>query len=179
MYDQECRELSSEMNSNEERRKEIEKRLCSAELRRKMLSDEMKTKEKRSRACEEELVSAMGVEDESELEHYESTLEKLENEYKTHLDEKGFLNGVDKTYKRFLQQLQQQHKPQSDHSCPVCMRCFKDERELTDTVAELKKYTSKLPQKMTDLESKLNSIIKILLYSEVLLQLNFEMSSIY
>ena len=45
------------------------------------------------------------------------------------------------------------------------MRCFKDERELTDTVAELKKYTSKLPQKMTDLESKLNSIIKILLFA--------------
>lgn len=144
------------LSSTDEKRKEIEKRACAAELRRKMLSDESRSKETRLRECEDKLMQALGG-DETDLDRFDSTLEQLEAEFKNLVDEKGFLNGVDKTYKRFLQQLQQHQSSAADHSCPVCMRYFKDDRELADTVAELKKYTNKLPQKMTDLDSRLKS----------------------
>ena len=74
------------------------------------------------------------------------------------------MSGVDKTYKRFLTTLQES-KSIADQlaksvdsecvSCPVCLRIFKDQSELDDTIRELKKYTSKLPQKMKDLETKI------------------------
>lgn len=161
VFEQECRQLTSLLTSTDEKRKEIEKRVCAAELKRKMLSDESRNKEARLRVCEDKLAQALDDEgNESDLEErFDSTLDKLNSSYKALVDDKGFLNGVDKTYKRFLQQLEQHQSSTTatDHSCPVCMRFFKDERELADTVAELKKYTNKLPQKMTDLETRLNS----------------------
>ena len=65
---------------------------------------------------------------------------------------KGFLNGTDKTYKRFLQQLQPNC---ADQSCPVCMRLFVDVTEMNETIAELRKYTNKLPAKISDIEEKI------------------------
>lgn len=37
----------------------------------------------------------------------------------------------------------------------MCLRTFKDEGELNDTISELKRYTAKLPQKIADVEGKL------------------------
>lgn len=166
VFERECRELAKMLTSTDEKRKEVEKRVCAAELKRKMLSDESRSKETRLRDCEDRLLKALCGGDNdadldsssvSDLEQYDAILDKLESEYKTLVDEKGFLNGVDKTYKRFLQQLQQSRSSAADHSCPVCMRFFKDDTELADTLAELKKSTNKLPQKMSDLESRLKS----------------------
>jgi hypothetical protein len=142
----------SKLANSDEKRKEIEKRLCSVELKRKMLSDDLRTKEKQMRDHEDKLLQLV---DESDLDRFDAILEQLQLDHTNFLDEKGFLSGVDKTYKRFLQQLQQNQASSSDHSCPVCMRFFKDERELAETIGELKKYTNKLPQKVNDLEVKL------------------------
>lgn len=168
VFERECRELAKMLTSTDEKRKEVEKRVCAAELKRKMLSDESRSKEARLRDCEDRLLKALGDGDGdnddvldsssvSDLEQFDAVLDKLESEFKTLVDEKGFLNGVDKTYKRFLQQLQQSRSSAADHSCPVCMRFFKDDTELADTLAELKKSTNKLPQKMSDLECRLKS----------------------
>lgn len=178
VFEQESRQLVSLLTSSDEKRKEVEKRVCAAELKRKMLSDEVRSKETRVRACEDRLMAAMSSggdgDDESDLERFETMLEKLETDFKTFVDEKGFLNGVDKTYKRFLQQLQQhQSSAASDHSCPVCMRFFKDDRELADTIAELKKYTNKLPQKMTDLENRLKSKRFFFLFGFLGIKINY------
>lgn len=44
----------------------------------------------------------------------------------------------------------------SDHtSCPVCMRDFKDQQEIDDTVTELKNYSKKLPKKMLAIDEKI------------------------
>jgi len=75
------------------------------------------------------------------------------------MDEKGFLNGVDKTYKRFISQLQSSPQPRRNGSacpaCPVCSRDFKDQQEVDDTVRELTTYSQKLPRKMHAIDDKL------------------------
>ncbi len=43
----------------------------------------------------------------------------------------------------------------ANQSCPVCRRDFADVDEMNETINELRKYTSKLPQKITDLENKI------------------------
>ena len=127
-----------------------------------MAFDEVRTKENQLRNYEDKLMQVPEcITSETDIERFDSILEKLQEEQKQWLDEKGFLNGVDKTYQRFLSQLQsnkKQHDSDDHHSCPVCMRFFKDQQELEDTIKELKRYTAKLPQKMTDLDAKLKSV---------------------
>ncbi len=75
------------------------------------------------------------------------------------MDEKGFLNGVDKTYKRFISQMQET-KPTRRNvnacgACPVCSRDFKDQQEVDDTIRELKTFSQKIPKKMHAIDEKL------------------------
>lgn len=105
-FEQENKQLMSEIAAAESKRKELEKRVYSVELKRKMLNDELRMKDKQSREHEDSLLSMSDlITCESDIDRYDSILDQLQAEYTTQSDEKGFLNGVDKTYKRFLQQL--------------------------------------------------------------------------
>lgn len=157
LFESETKDLNSRLAACQEKRKDIEKRLCSNELKRKMLNDDLRSKENQIRSYEDTLLGLNEfIVNEDDIDRFDSILEKLQEEQKSLLDEKGFLNGVDKTYKRFLQQLQIDSHD-SNHSCPVCMRLFKDMNEVNDTICELKKYTNKIPQKVNDLDSKLKN----------------------
>ncbi len=94
------------------------------------------------------------------------TLQKeTQEQQKSFLDEKGFLNGVEKTYTRFIKQLQSSSlsttmsttkKTDCDQvSCPVCMRDFNSKSETEIIVVELKRYISKIPRKIADLDEKI------------------------
>jgi DNA repair protein RAD50 len=153
LFDSECKDLIQKLQQHEEKRKDIDKRLCSNELKRKMFQDELRAKEAQLRACEDKLLQVNDmIVSESDIEKFERILESLQEEHVNLLDEKGYLNGVDKTYKRFLQQLE---TVCDEQSCPVCMRVFRDMNEISDTVSALQKYTKKLPQKILDIESKI------------------------
>jgi DNA repair protein RAD50 len=158
-FDVDMKKMLAKLSSCEEKQKECEKRLYSSELKRKMLYDEQRVKETQLRECEDRLLQLTDcIQSQADIENYDRILEDLQEKHKNNMDEKGFLSGVDKTYKRFLSQLQSSAElNQSDHckSCPICMRDFKNEHELDETVKELKKFTNKLPQKINDIESKL------------------------
>ncbi|CAF0934284.1 unnamed protein product [Brachionus calyciflorus] len=154
IFESECRELGLKLTNLENNRKDIDKRLCAQELKRKMLNDDLRSKENKLRNYEDKLLGLNDlITSESDIERFDSILEKLQEEQKNFLDEKGFLSGVDKTYKRFVQQLQLDNDDK--HSCPVCMRCFKDIDEVNETISELNKYTRKIPQKVEDIDLKL------------------------
>jgi len=165
LFEIKYKKVLTDLNGFETKQKDIDKRLCSNELKRKMCYDELRQKESQLREYEDKLLQ---LDDcilcQDDIEKFDSILEKLQENNKNFLDEKGFMNGVDKTYKRFLTQLQESKSiteqlaksVDSDCvSCPVCLRLFKDQSELDDTIRELKKYTSKLPQKMKDLDAKI------------------------
>ena len=109
LYETRLKDVRSESNALELKNKEIEKRQCSGELKRKTAYEELRSKETLLRQYEDQLTTQLGecVTSPDDIERFDSVLEKLQEEHKANMDEKGFLNGVDKTYKRFLSQLQE------------------------------------------------------------------------
>jgi DNA repair protein RAD50 len=160
IFELEYKRMLDEMSDLQQKHKEIDKKSYSIETKRKALYDDMRHKETKMRDLECKLLDSNElISSQSEIEKFDAILDKLEQQQKTYLDEKGFLNGVEKTYKRFLSQLDNsQHGAHENAACPVCMRSFKDERELDETVRELRKYSNKLPSKIVDLDSKLKSL---------------------
>lgn len=157
MFESENKELDSQLISCESNRKDLDKNLSSNEFKRKMLNEDLRTKEKQLTNYEDTLLNLNElITNESDIDQFDSILDKLKEEQKNLLDEKGFLSGVDKTYKRFLQQLEMSESDEK-HSCPVCMRMFKNVDEVSDTVNELRKYTHKIPKKVQDLDQKLKT----------------------
>nr|AGH55903.1 Rad50 [Brachionus manjavacas] len=157
IFDVECKDLDSQLGSLESSRKDLDKNLSSNEFKRKMFNDDFRSKEKQLRNYEDILLNLNDlITNDTDIDRNSIPFwKKLQDEQKNLLDEKGFLSGVDKTYKRFVQQLQL--NSDDKHSCPVCMRMFKDIDEVNDTVNELNKYTRKIPQKVQDLDQKLKS----------------------
>ena len=165
-FEVQFKKVSAQLSAYKEKQKEIEKNLCSNEMRRKMLYDDLRAKENKLRECEDQLLQLSDcIASVDDIERYDEIFENLQIENKNLLDEKGFLSGVDKTYKRFLTQLQDNTNSSHGHddtiSCPVCMRYFKSQDELDDTIVELKKYTNRTPQKVG------NSKFHILIYLKI------------
>ena len=184
-FEAECGKLAGEMSACQQRQREIEKRFCAAEMKRKTDSETLRGKERELRECEDALLNdaeltddAYMMRDLADVERFDDIMAEVAEKKSALLDEKGYLSGVDKTYKRFLAQIkskdasskkkstsaaQQQQQHHADKSsCPVCMRLFKDEDELNETVAELSKYTIKMPAQVAQLESKLVEIERVL-----------------
>lgn len=169
LYETRLRDVKSELNALELKNKEIEKRQCSSEMKRKAAYDELRTKETLLRQYEDQLTTQLNdcITCPDDIEQFDSILEKLQEEHKANMDENGFLNGVDKTYKRFLAQLQETTTSSGSSrlslkaggsecpSCPVCMRDFKDSSELDETITELKRYSKNLPKKMEIVDVKI------------------------
>lgn len=168
LYETRLKDVKSELNALELKNKEIEKRQCSSEMKRKAAYDELRTKETLIRQYEDQLTTQLNdcITCPDDIGQFDSILEKLQEEHKANMDENGFLNGVDKTYKRFLAQLQETTSSGSSRlslkaggsecpSCPVCMRDFKDSSELDETITELKRYSRNLPKKMEAVDVKM------------------------
>lgn len=156
IFESEYKELDTQLVSLESSRKDLDKNLSSNEFKRRMLNEDFRAKEKQLTNYEDTLLNLNElITNESDIDRFESILDRLQEEQKIFLDEKGFLSGVDKTYKRFVQQLEMESNDK--HSCPVCMRMFKNFDEVSDTVTELRKYTHKIPQKVQDLDEKLKT----------------------
>ena len=156
-FESKLKKLSAEITVCKDKQKEIDKRSITSELKRKTLSDDLRCKESKLRDCEDKLLEfdecITSVED---IDRFEEIHDSLELEHKIIVEEKGYLNGVDKTFSRFLVRLESSTlKENHDSSCPVCLRCYKNQDELDDTIRELKKSTSKIPQKLNEVEAKI------------------------
>ena len=88
LFEKKLRTVLAELVSLENKHKEIEKRVCSIELKRKMHFDELRLKETQLRECEDKLLQ---IEDciatQSDIDKFDSILEKLQEEHKSNLDE--------------------------------------------------------------------------------------------
>jgi hypothetical protein len=90
VFESECKELTCRAASVDEKRKEIEKRLVSSEMKRKMLSDDYRMKERQLRSHEDKLLQLNDlIVTESDIEKFEGILEQLKQDHLTLLDEKG------------------------------------------------------------------------------------------
>ena len=158
-FESRLKKVTNEWQTLRDKQKEIDKRSYSNELRRKTLYDDLRGKEAKLRECEDKLLELSEcITSAEDIEKYDEIYESLSNEHEESVKEKGFLNGVVKTYSRFLQQLQSHSvKESADSSCPICLRCFKSQDELDDTITELRKTTSRMPQKIADLEVKIEN----------------------
>lgn len=114
--------LLSNIESFELKNKNTNKTLISLESNRKTLNEQLRKCEQEYRLCEDKLQLIDSIDD------FDINLSMKKEESRTLMDEKGFYNGVDKTYDRFLKQLNSNHN--SDHqNCPLCLRVFKDDNE--------------------------------------------------
>ena len=165
-FEKECKELSSDLSICEERQKEIEKLLYSNEIKRKNDFESIRSKQNEAREYEDKIINELNgiINDLNDLEKYDEILNELKDKHKSLIDEKGFITGVEKTYKRFLLDLSNN----DNHSCPVCLRLFKNDDELNETICELNKYTSKLPSRgdelnknLVETEAKLTKMIEL------------------
>ena len=96
VFEAECRELVTKAASFDEKRKDIEKRLCSTELKRKMLGDDLRSKQTQLRDYEDKLLQlSESIVSESDIDKFESILEQLQEQHLTLLDEKGILELFD------------------------------------------------------------------------------------
>ncbi len=90
VFETECKELTYKAASLEEKRKDIEKRLVSNEMKRKMLSEDYRLKEGQLRSYEDKLLQLNEmIVSESDIEKFESILEQLKQDHLALLDEKG------------------------------------------------------------------------------------------
>lgn len=168
VFENKSKTVLNDLTSYQNKKKEIEKRLYSNEMKRKMHYDDLRAKEAQLRQYEDKL---MQLDDciltPDDIENYDGIFQKVQESHRALLDENGYMVGVDKTYKRFLSQLQETKSVTDNNklaksvetdcvSCPVCLRIFKDQSELDDTIRELSKYSSKLPQKMKDLQARID-----------------------
>jgi DNA repair protein RAD50 len=155
-FEGECKNLISKLSSYEKKQKEIEKLLYSNEIKRKNDFDSIRSRQNEVREYEDKIMNELNgiINDLNDLDKYDEILKELKDKHKFLIDEKGFITGVEKTYKRFLLNLSN-NENSDNHSCPVCLRLFKNNNELNDTISELNKYTSKLPSKSNELNKKL------------------------
>ena len=162
LFETEQKRLLEELAKTQGDHKEMERTVYLSELNRKNLFNEQRQKESQFRECEDKLLQHTDcISELSEIERFDEILENLKEQQKTSTDEKGFLSGVYQTYKRFIAKMQDKNsvgKPMTDctnselncskdgMSCPVCMRSFKDTKEVDDTVQELRRYINTLTQ---------------------------------
>jgi len=158
-FESRLKKIAGEMAIFKDKQREIEKRTITTDLRRKTLFDDLRSKEAKLRECEDKLLEFSECFSSAEdIDRYDEINEVLEADHKKNVEEKGFLMGVEKTYNRFMSTLGERSlKENRDSSCPVCMRCFKNQDELDETIRELKKVNSRMPQKISDLEVKIES----------------------
>ena len=158
-FESRLKKIAGEMAIFKDKQREIEKRTITTDLRRKTLFDDLRSKEAKLRECEDKLLEFSECFSSAEdIDRYDEINEVLEADHKKNVEEKGFLMGVEKTYNRFMSTLGERSlKENRDSSCPVCMRCFKNQDELDETIRELKKANSRMPQKISDLEVKIES----------------------
>jgi DNA repair protein RAD50 len=166
MFEKESRELTKKLTEYENKQKDVEKQLFSHDLKRKNDLETIRLKESEMKECENIILNELVgyINDENDLERYDEILDELKEKHKSIIDEKGYIGGVEKTYKRFLSELTNKSKKSAstpnidNHSCPVCLRFFKSEDELNETICQVNKYTNKLPSKTAELENKLVEI---------------------
>jgi len=158
-FESRLKKIAGEMAIFKDKQREIEKRTITTDLKRKTLFDDLRSKEAKLRECEDKLLEFSECFSSAEdIDRYDEINEVLEADHKANVEEKGFLMGVEKTYNRFMSTLGERSlKENRDSSCPVCMRCFKNQDELDETIRELKKANSRMPQKISDLEVKIES----------------------
>jgi DNA repair protein RAD50 len=158
-FESRLKKIGGEMAIFKDKQREIEKRTITSELKRKTLFDDLRSKEAKLRECEDKLLEFSECFTSTEdIDRFDEINEVLEADHKNIVGEKGFLMGIEKTYNRFLSTLEERSlKENRDSSCPVCMRCFKNQDELDETIRELKKANSRMPQKINDLEVKIES----------------------
>ena len=148
-FSQRCTQLDKDIEANATTNKLITKEITTAESRLKMLKDEFTKKEQHYEDYKRQLKS---IED---VDKFDLTLQETQEAQKAAIEEKSFLNGVEKTYQRFIKQLSATNEK---CSCPVCFRGFKDAKEIEQSVEELKLYQTKLPKKIEDAEKRILSI---------------------
>lgn len=163
-FEKRLKNLTNEISTYKNKQKDIERRLITENCKRQTFFDDFRGKEAKLVECEDKLLEFSECFSSSEdIDRFDEISENLEKNHKNVLEEKGFLAGVEKTYNRFLQTLEERSlKENRDSSCPICMRCFKNQDELDETIRELKKSTSRIPQKMSELEIKIEDSKNIL-----------------
>jgi DNA repair protein RAD50 len=156
VFEQECKDLFLKLSSFEEKHKEIEKQLYSNEIKRKNDFETIRSKQNEVREYEDKIMNQLNglINNINDIDNYDVILNELKDKHKSLIDEKGFITGVEKTYKRFLFDLSNDQN-NDNHSCPVCLRLFRNDDELNETICELNKITTKLPSKSNELNKKL------------------------
>ena len=91
LYEKRLKQVQTDLNGLEIKNKEIEKRQCSNDLKRKMIYDDLRSKEALLRKHEEQLIQIEDcISSPDDIEKFDTILENLQEEHKSNMDEKGF-----------------------------------------------------------------------------------------
>lgn len=148
-FDIEYQKLKNDIEEKEVFNKVLSNEIITIESESKVIKDDIQDKKTLLNTLETQLRDFVDVGE------FEQKLIEVQESLKNCIDEKGFLNGVDKTYKRFIKQLSSNS---DNHSCPVCYRDFNNTTEVEHSILNLEKFNSKLPIKLKEVDAKILEI---------------------